>query len=81
MDKQLLDESEVLGMTGIPVKTLQYWRCRTPAHGGPPYIKLGKRVYYRPQDLNAWVDRQQPHQKTSDAQTTVELLPLKSQPD
>jgi predicted DNA-binding transcriptional regulator AlpA len=80
MDKQLLDESEVSGMTGIPVKTLQYWRFNGTTHA-PKFIKLGKRVYYRPQDLNDWLDQQQTYQKTSDAKTTVELPPLKLQPD
>ena len=43
MDKQLLDESEVSGMTGIPVKTLQYWRFNGTTHA-PKFIKLGARV-------------------------------------
>ena len=24
--------------------------------GGPPYVKHGRKVYYRPQDLEAWIE-------------------------
>ena len=38
---------------GVAEQTLARWRSE--GHG-PPYIKLGKKVYYRAGDLRAWVD-------------------------
>ena len=43
MNKTLLDEREVSIVTGVPPKTLQYWRF-TGASFAPKFIKLGKRV-------------------------------------
>lgn len=54
MNKTLLDEREVSILTGVPQKTLQYWRF-TGASFAPKFIKLGKRVYYRKHDLEQWL--------------------------
>ena len=54
MNKTLLDEREVSLVTGVPQKTLQYWRF-IGASFAPRFIKLGKRVYYRKQDLEQWL--------------------------
>lgn len=40
-------------MMGIAVATLNTWRCRG---GGPPYLKIGKRVIYRIEDVRAYMD-------------------------
>ena len=54
MNKTLLDEREVSIVTGVPQKTLQYWRF-TGASFAPKFIKLGKRVYYRKEELEQWL--------------------------
>lgn len=36
-------------------RTLEAYRVKG---GGPPYYKLGRRVCYRVQDLNAWAEAQ-----------------------
>ena len=54
MNKTLLDEREVSIVTGVPTKTLQYWRFAGTSHA-PKFIKLGTRVYYRWQDLEQWI--------------------------
>ena len=54
MNKTLLDEREVSIVTGVPQKTPQYWRF-TGASFAPKFIKLGKRVYYRKQELEQWL--------------------------
>ena len=54
MNKTLLDEREVSIVTGVPTKTLQYWRFAGTSHA-PKFIKLGTRVYYRWQDLEQWL--------------------------
>ena len=40
---------------GVAEQTLARWRCE--GHG-PPYVKLGKKVYYRAGDLRAWIEGQ-----------------------
>ena len=54
MTKTLLDEREVSIVTGVPQKTLQYWRF-TGASFAPKFIKLGTRVYYRREELEQWL--------------------------
>tara|TARA_B100000886_G_scaffold174633_1_gene119536 strand:+ start:609 stop:860 length:252 start_codon:yes stop_codon:yes gene_type:complete len=54
MNKALLDEREVSILIGVPQKTLQYWRF-AGIQDAPKFIKLGKRVYYRKQDLEQWL--------------------------
>lgn len=39
-------------MTRLSVETLRYFRQRGE---GPPYAKLGRRVFYRASDVEAWV--------------------------
>jgi len=36
------------------IRTLETWR-RTG--NGPPFIKMGKRVFYHPQDVEAWINK------------------------
>ena len=54
MDKLLLTESDASRECGVSVKTLQYWRF-SGHPGGIPFIKVGRRVYYRQSDLEQWV--------------------------
>lgn len=39
---------------GVAKVTLAAWRRKMT---GPPWVKIGKRVYYRPTDVNEWIDR------------------------
>ena len=55
MTKTLLDEREVSIVTGVPQKTLQYWRF-TGASFAPKFIKLGTLVYYRKEELEQWLE-------------------------
>ena len=55
MHKTLLSENDVSRLTGVPRKTLQYWRFAGTSHA-PKFIKLGTRVYYRWQDLERWLN-------------------------
>ncbi|MFJ5993307.1 helix-turn-helix transcriptional regulator [Lentzea sp. NPDC092896] len=40
---------------GIPEKTLTDWRYRGI---GPSFVRLGKHVRYRPDDVRSWLDEQ-----------------------
>ena len=53
MTRTILRADEVSQRTGVPVQTLKYWR----AHGrGPRWYKLGRRVVYDLDAVDAWVD-------------------------
>lgn len=49
----LQNESAISKLLGCEVKTLQAWRSRG---GGPPFIRVGRLVRYRPQDVLAWTN-------------------------
>jgi excisionase family DNA binding protein len=51
---ELLTVAEVAEMTRLSVGTLRWWR--SVGAGGPPSIKLGRRVMYRRADVEKWMD-------------------------
>jgi excisionase family DNA binding protein len=52
-DSEFLTVADVAAMTRLSVGTLRYWRhCGS---GGPPSVKLGRRVLYRRTDVEAWL--------------------------
>lgn len=50
---ELLNESSVAKRLNCEVKTLQAWRCRG---GGPPFVRVGRLVRYKPEDVLAWIE-------------------------
>ncbi|ASE57200.1 DNA-binding protein [Corynebacterium jeikeium] len=47
-----LSTAQVSAKTGIPVGTLRYWR----AQGLPPKsFNLGRKVFYRAEDVDQWL--------------------------
>ena len=50
-ETRLLDRAGVAREYGLNIRTLEGWALRG---GGPPYVKLGRRCYYRREDLEAW---------------------------
>jgi len=48
-----LNETEAAEYMRLRPNTLAVWRCK---HRGPRYIKLGSRVIYDPDDLDAFMD-------------------------
>ncbi len=51
----LLTISEAAELLRAPVATLRYWRH---LGSGPQSLRLGRRVLYRRDDLQAWIDHQ-----------------------
>ncbi len=43
---------ELAGELGLKTVTIESWRARGE---GPPYVRLGRSVRYRRQDIEAWV--------------------------
>lgn len=64
----LLTERQAAGFLNLSVRTLQGWRLRG---GGPVYVKCGRAVRYRRQDLRAYVDARI-FRHTTDASAPVE---------
>ena len=47
----LLDTPDAAEQLGLSPRTLEGWRRRSE---GPPYLKFGRRVKYRPEDIEAY---------------------------
>ena len=54
-EPELLTITEAAELLRAPVATLRYWRHLGT---GPRSFRLGRRVLYRRDDLQAWVDQQ-----------------------
>jgi excisionase family DNA binding protein len=52
-DGELLTVADVAAMTRLSAGTLRYWRHT--GSGGPPSVKLGRRVLYRRTDVETWL--------------------------
>lgn len=52
-DGELLTVADLAAMSRLSVGTLRYWRHI--GSGGPPSIKLGRRVLYRRTDVEIWL--------------------------
>lgn len=50
----LLSEDDLAVTLGVTVQTLATWRSERQ---GPDYVKLGKSVFYRVDDIVEWIDR------------------------
>lgn len=49
----LLTPEQAAARLGVAKQSLAKWRV---AGTGPVFAKVGSRVFYRPQDLDAWVE-------------------------
>jgi len=49
----LLAESDLAEMLAMRVQTLQAWRAK---RRGPDFVKLGKSVFYRADDVKEWIN-------------------------
>ncbi len=48
----LLSQGQAATILGLSPRTLERYRC---TGFGPPYVKGGRRVLYRPADLDIWI--------------------------
>ena len=49
----LMNEKQAAEFLGVAVRTMQWWRANNK---GPTYIKVGRPVRYRMDDLDAYLD-------------------------
>ena len=62
---ELLSEAEYAAERGVSVRTIQRERA---LRVGPPFIKIGRQVYYRPAAIEAWIlnmEQAQPRAKSA----------------
>lgn len=52
--KPLIDEKACAALRGCAVPTLQKERVRGD---GPRFVKMGRLVRYRPEDVEAWIEQ------------------------
>jgi excisionase family DNA binding protein len=53
--KPLLTPEQVCELLGVPNNTLNCWRSNGKGRGGPNYVKVGRLVRYRWEDVEAWL--------------------------
>lgn len=54
--KELMTEPDYAALRGVSVRTIQRERA---LRMGPPFIKLGKSIFYRPEAVDAWIIAQE----------------------
>ncbi|MGJ9372263.1 helix-turn-helix transcriptional regulator [Nesterenkonia sp. CF4.4] len=59
-DPRLRSIEDFAEMTGVPVATIRHWRIRGE---GPPAVRLGKRLYWKEQDILDWIEGKFEEQK------------------
>ena len=50
--KELISEAEYAAACGVSVRSIQRERA---LRMGPPFIKLGKSIFYRPAAIEVWL--------------------------
>jgi predicted DNA-binding transcriptional regulator AlpA len=50
---QLLSPPDLSALIGVDQRTLAVWRSQ---RRGPDFVKLGRAVFYRRADVNAWIE-------------------------
>lgn len=55
LDEPLLSQTETAAILDQKPATLTMWRYLGK---GPAYLKIGKRIFYRPSDIRAYIDQQ-----------------------
>lgn len=58
--QDLLPEAKYAELRGVSLRTVQRERM---LRSGPPFIKLGKAVFYRPAAIDAWLLKQEREQQ------------------
>ena len=54
--QQLLDTDQLAAILPVTAETLRFWRHMGK---GPKYFKIGgRKVYYRQEDVDAWLEQQ-----------------------
>lgn len=68
MNSILLNTPEAAEVLRISAITLHRWRN---AGKGPPYVEMGRKVYYRRTALELWIQQQQRQPESTDAEPAM----------
>lgn len=52
---ELIADAEAAEILRQRTQTLAAWRCEKR---GPPYVKIGRRIFYRRSDIAEWLGKQ-----------------------
>jgi excisionase family DNA binding protein len=69
-EPQILTTNEAADLLRVSRQSLAKWRV---SGDGPPYLKLGRRVLYRSDDLESWLGARR-RRSTSSISRSVEAL-------
>jgi hypothetical protein len=58
---ELISEADLAAQLQQKLATLAAWRV---GGRGPDYVKIGRKIFYRPADVTAWLTRQRRTPKT-----------------
>lgn len=72
----LWDDERLAERLSVARQTPRVWRLRG---GGPPFIRIGRRPRYRPEDVEEWLNSQPRYQNTSQYPGTTRADVAKSQ--
>lgn len=64
--QELLSETDYAAQRGLSLRTVQRERAQRV---GPPFIKVGRKVYYRPAAIEAWLLAQEQNQPRAHARS------------
>lgn len=53
--RDLMDEAALADFVGVTLKTLQKWRWQRT---GPTFVKMGRLIRYRREDVERWLESQ-----------------------
>ena len=69
MSQNLLSPNDAAKYLDLSIVTLAKWRCYQIPNT-PPWIKMGRSVKYRVEDLDAWIEENR-HESASTSQPTA----------
>ncbi|MCC6131406.1 MAG: helix-turn-helix domain-containing protein [Acidobacteria bacterium] len=61
-DLELWDDKQLAEKLSVAPQTPRVWRLRG---GGPPFLRIGRRIRYRPEDVAQFIADQPRYQSTS----------------
>ena len=56
-EPELLNETDAADALGVMPRTLRAWRYAESTVTGPAWVKLGRAVRYRRDDINNWIEK------------------------
>ena len=65
LEKDLMDEKTTATLLRVKPFTMTIWRSRYP-HRSPPYVQIGRHIYYSRAQLAQWIKNKTVHPQQED---------------